>query len=187
MARAQSGRNRLMRRAQVSVMGIIAGGLPLMLAAAQAATPTPPVTPEHDTVETYQGTTVHDPYQWLEQADAPAVQQWIDAQNAYTDSVMSGFSDHGAIVKRVGQLAVTSTQRFSPKIVVGKLFYLRQTPPQPQAVLAVEAWPKGEAKVLVDTNATKGDTAITNYWPSPDGTLVAYGVAEGGTENTTIR
>ena len=171
----------------VSVMGLIVAGLPLMLAAAHAATPAPPVTPEHDTVETYQGTTVHDPYQWLEQADAPAVQQWIDAQNAYTDSVMSAFSDHGAIIKRVGQLAVTSTQRSSPKIVAGKLFYLRQTPPQPQAVLVVEAWPNAEAKVLVDTNATKGDTAITNYWPSPDGTLVAYGLAEGGTENTTIR
>ena len=42
------------------------------------------------------------------------------------------------------------------------------------------------SKVLVDTNATKGDTAVIDYWPSPDGTQVAYGTAEGGTENTTI-
>jgi prolyl oligopeptidase len=65
------------------------------------------------------------------------------------------------------------------------LFYMRQTPPQPQPVLVAEAWPDGESKVLVDTNATQGDTAITDYWPSPDGTLVAYGTAEGGTENIT--
>src|SRR5262249_16114440 len=59
-------------------------------------------------------------------------------------------------------------------------------PPQPQAVLVAEAWPNGKPKVIVDTNGNRGDTAITDYWPSPDGTLVAYGTAEGGTENTTI-
>ena len=40
--------------------------------------------------------------------------------------------------------------------------------------------------MLVDTNATQGDKAITDYYPSPDGTQVAYGTAEGGTESTTI-
>src|SRR5258707_7506460 len=48
---------------------------------------------------------------------SPAVEQWIDSQNAYTDAVMSGFRDHGAIIKRVGQLALTSTQRSNPQIV----------------------------------------------------------------------
>jgi prolyl oligopeptidase len=99
---------------------------------------------------------------------------------------MSGFRDHGAIIKRVGQLALTSTQRSNPQIVANVLFYMRQTPPQPQPVLVAEAWPNGESKVIVDTNATRGDTAITDYWPSPDGTRVAYGTAEGGTESTTI-
>ena len=40
--------------------------------------------------------------------------------------------------------------------------------------------------MLVDPNATAG-TAVTGYWPSPDGRLVAYGTAEGGTEATTLR
>jgi prolyl oligopeptidase len=53
-------------------------------------------------------------------------------------------------------------------------------------VLVAEGWPHGEARVLVDPNTSTGGTAITNYWPSPDGTLVAYGTAEGGTESTTI-
>ena len=174
-----------MRTARHCLLGLAAAGLPLILNAADAPLSLP-VTPEHDIVESYHGTQVHDPYQWLEQADAPAVQQWIDAQNAYTDAVMSGFGDHGAIVKRVGELALTSTQRSKPKIAADRLFYLRQTPPQPQAVLVVEGWPTGEAKVLADTNAAKGGTAINDYWPSPDGTQVAYGTAEGGTENTTI-
>jgi prolyl oligopeptidase len=162
----------------------------------EAAVPNPPEgerntaappTAQHDVVDTYHGTQVHDPYRWLEDDDAPAVKQWIDAQNAHTDAVMSAFKDSAALIKRVGALALTSTQRSDPKIAGGVLFYLRQTPPQPQAVLVTEGWPKGQPKVLVDTNAANGNVAITQYWPSPDGKRVAYGTAEGGTEKTTIR
>ena len=170
----------------IRLMTLATVSLSLMLAEDDASRAGPPATPEHDVVQNYHGRQVPDPYRWLEQMGAPAVEQWIDAQNAYTDVVMSGFRDHGAIIKRVGQLALTSTQRSDPQIVGNVLFYMRQTPPQPQAVLVAEAWPNGEAKVLVDTNATHGDTAITDYWPSPDGTEVAYGTAEGGTESITI-
>ncbi len=170
----------------IRLMALATVILSLMLAVEGTPRPTPPATPEHDVVENYHGRQVHDPYRWLEEAGVPEVEQWIDSQNAYTDDVMSGFRDHGAIIKRVDQLALTSTQRSNPQIVANVLFYMRQTPPQPQPVLVAEAWPNGESKVVVDTNATQGDTAITDYWPSPDATQVAYGTAEGGTENTTI-
>ncbi|HLI18975.1 MAG TPA: prolyl oligopeptidase family serine peptidase [Rhodanobacteraceae bacterium] len=147
----------------------------------------PPITPKHDVTETFFGTVVHDPYRWLEDANAPAVKQWIAAQNAYTEKVMDGFPDAKAIAKRVGELALTSTQQFSPEIVGGTLFYLRQTPPQPQAVLVAQPWPGGTPKVLIDPNGMTGIPAITDFWPSPDGRYVAYGTAEGGNEETTIR
>ncbi|HVU80379.1 MAG TPA: prolyl oligopeptidase family serine peptidase [Rhodanobacteraceae bacterium] len=146
----------------------------------------PPQTAQHDVTETFFGSVVHDPYRWLEDADAPAVKQWITAQNTYTEKVMDGFKDAKAIAKRVGELALTSTQQFDPEIVGSTLFYMRQTPPQPQAVLVAQAWPNGNARVLVDPNAANGSTAITGYWPSPDGKYVAYGTAEGGNEETTI-
>ena len=156
------------RAASLAVSALCAIGL------SSPATAAPP-TPIHDVVDTYHGTQVHDPYRWLEDGNAPAVKQWIDAQNAHTDAVMSTFKDSAAIIKRVGALALTSTQRSDPQIAGGMLFYLRQTPPQPQAVLVAEGWPKGQPKVLVDTNAANGNVAITRYWPSPDGKLVAYG------------
>jgi len=146
----------------------------------------PPPTAKHDVTETFFGSAVHDPYRWLEDADAPAVKQWIAAQNAYTEKVMDGFADAKAIAKRVGELALTSTQQFDPEIVGGTLFYMRQTPPQPQAALVAQAWPNGKARVLVDPNAMAGTPAITDFWPSPDGKYVAYGTAEGGNEETTI-
>ena len=146
----------------------------------------PPATPQHDVTDTYHGVVVHDPYRWLEDADAPAVKQWIAAQNVHTEKVMDGFKDAKALAQRVGQLALTSTQQSDPQIVAGTLFYMRQTPPQPQAVLVAASWPGGMPRVLVDPNAAHGSVAITNHWPSPDGKLVAYGSAEGGSESTTI-
>ncbi len=139
----------------------------------------------HDVTNTYFGTTVHDPYRWLEEADASAVTQWIEAQNAYTESVLGAFPGRDAIAKRVGELSLTSTQRDAPTLAAGKLFFMQQTPPQPEPVLAAGKWPDGAAKVLYDPNQSAG-TAITAYWPSPDGRYVAYGTAEGGSEATTI-
>jgi len=136
--------------------------------------------------DTYFGVTVHDPYRWLEDADAAPVKQWIREQNAYTERILGSFPERDAIAKRVGELALTSTQRDAPVLAAGRLFYLQQTPPQPQPVLAAADWPSGAPKVLYDPNASAG-TAITAYWPSPDGRYVAFGTAEGGSEATTIR
>src|SRR5215472_3677985 len=99
----------------IRLMALATVSLSLMLAVEDAPRAAPPATPEHDVVENYHGRQVPDPYRWLEQAGSPAVEQWIDAQNAYTDAVMSGFQDHGAIIKRAGQLALTSTQRSNPQ------------------------------------------------------------------------
>jgi prolyl oligopeptidase len=153
--------------------------------AARAAT-APPATATHDVTDTYHGTVIHDPYRWLEQADAPAVKTWIDAQNDYTEAALSAYPGRAAIAQRVRELALTSTQRSNPVIAGGTLFYLRQTPPQPQPVLVAEGWPTGAARVLIDPNDANGDVAITDYWPDPDGRELAYGTAQGGDENTTI-
>ncbi len=149
------------------------------------ATLKPPPTPKHNVVDHYFSAAVTDPYRWLEDGKAPAVQKWIAAQNAYADKVMGSFPERTAIEKRVRELSLTSTDRFDPALAAGQLFFLQQTPPQQQAVLAQQPWPKGAVKVLYDPNQSKG-TAITRYWPSADGKYVAYGTAEGGSEATTI-
>ena len=110
----------LLSSVTIRLMVLATVSFSLMLAADDAPR-TAPATPEHDVVENYHGRQVHDPYRWLEETGAPAVEQWIDSQNAYTDAVMSGFRDHAAIIERVGQLALTSTQRSNPRIVANVL------------------------------------------------------------------
>src|ERR1700691_3128266 len=99
------------------IAALTALGVPFVLWSAEAPPAGAPATAEHDVLTSYHGKEVHDPYRWLEQADAPEVGKWIDAQNAYADGIMTGFRDHGAIIKRVGALALTSTQRSDPELV----------------------------------------------------------------------
>src|SRR5258705_10403065 len=70
----------------IRLMVLVTVSLSLMLAADDASRPAPPATPEHDVVENYHCSQVHDPYRWLELSWAPAVEQWIDLQHAATDA-----------------------------------------------------------------------------------------------------
>ncbi|MGH8129048.1 MAG: prolyl oligopeptidase family serine peptidase, partial [Gammaproteobacteria bacterium] len=143
-----------------------------------------PATRKDSTVTTYHGVKVPDPYRWLESSDSTGVKKWIAAQNAHTDQVLSSFPQSKIMATRVRQLALTSTRRSNPQLVGSTLFFMQQTPPQPQAELMMQQWPGGKEKVLVNPNTS--DVAITGYWPSPDGTHVAYGTASGGSEATTL-
>ena len=154
--------------------------------AAAAAAAAPPPTPRDPVVTTMHGVTVFDPYRWLENAQSPKVKAWIDAQNAYADSLMGQFKDATAITQRVRQLASTSTEQYGPQLVHGTLFFMRETPPQAQPVLVAQAWPRGLQRVLVDTNPAGGHVAIQEVWPSPWGRYVAYGTSANGSEATTI-
>ncbi|HEY8586756.1 MAG TPA: prolyl oligopeptidase family serine peptidase [Rhodanobacter sp.] len=146
----------------------------------------PPASPQHAAASVLHGVTVADPYRWLEDPAAPAVQQWIQAQNRHTEAALAAMPEGKSLTARVRQLAITSTTRSGPMLAGGTLFYLQQTPPQPQPVLVAQAWPDGAVKTLVDPNATDSGSAITAYWPSPRGRYLAYGTAEGGSELTTI-
>jgi prolyl oligopeptidase len=158
----------------------------LVLATAVHAADAPPPTPARPVHETLAGQAVVDPWRWLEDADSAEVKAWIDAQNKYTEATVAAMPQGQTLTDRVKQLAITSTTRAAPILAGGTLFYMQQTPPQPQPVLVAQAWPKGDPRVLVDLNADAGGTAITEYWPSPSGRLLAYGTAEGGSELTTI-
>jgi prolyl oligopeptidase len=71
----------------------------------------------------------------------------------------------------------------------GRWFYSHNSGLQNQAVLKTAEALEGEAKVLLDPNAMSkdGTTSLTDYEPSEDGKLIAYGVSEAGSDWTTIR
>ncbi len=145
-----------------------------------------PNTPTDEITDNYFGTTVTDPYRWLENGASTKVKNWIDEQNKYTDKILSGFPEGKALAARISALSTTSVQRFSPELINGKMFFMQFTPPQAQPVVAYKNWPDGKTDILIDPNKSGSGTAVTGFWPSPKGNYLAYGTAVGGNEATTI-
>ncbi len=152
-----------------------------------ARIPTAPATRVEPVVTTYHGVQVSDPYRWLDDAGAPEVRRWIDAQNAYTDTVLATFAEGAAIRARARELLTTTPAQFAPQLAGGTLFFLRETPPEPQPVLMAQAWPRGTARALVDINGPGDHLSLTGVWPSPKGRYVAYGTTVDGKQVTTLR
>lgn len=141
-----------------------------------------PATPIRPATDTYFGTTVDDPYRWLEDGKDPAVGRWAQAQTALTRRFIEGRPAYASIARRVATLSRTSTARFRLTIAGGRAIYLRQTPPQPQAQLVARDGLDGAERVLYDPH----DAAIESVFVAPDGAKVAFTTHTGGNENETL-
>src|SRR5262245_33318414 len=64
----------------------------------------PPKTAVNEVKEMVQGTEIVDPYRWLEDQNSPETRAWIDAQNAYTDSLIGKIAARDALRQQVGAL-----------------------------------------------------------------------------------
>jgi len=150
-------------------------------------TPPPPASRTSDVVETIHGVQVTDPYRWLEDGDSPETRAWVDAQNAATRSVLDAVPQRSAIRARLDELLSTG-QVGTPQVRGERAFYQRRDARADQPILVVRDTPDGAERTLLDPNAlsARGIVALDWWYPSRDGTLLAYGTSEGGTELSTL-
>ncbi|HEY2143727.1 MAG TPA: hypothetical protein VGH06_05190, partial [Candidatus Udaeobacter sp.] len=150
-----------------------------------------PETPKKPVATNYQGVTVEDPYQWLEEDNAPQVKSWSDAQNQRTRQFLDKLPDRTAIEKQLTEwYAKTSPSYFSLVSRPGILFAMKFQPPKQQPLLVTLTSaedPKSE-KVVLDPNVldARGTTAIDWFVPSLDGKHVAMSLSKGGSEDGTL-
>lgn len=152
-----------------------------------------PETATVDQVDTYQtpdGTEeVADPYRWLEDSvrTNPDVAAWVAAQNEVTNAYLETLPGRTAIEDRLTEL--WNYERFgTPEEDGGRYFYSRNDGLQNQSVYYVQDGLDGDPRVLIDPNAwtEDGTQALAGTAPSPDGSMVAYLVADGGSDWRTI-
>jgi len=139
-----------------------------------------------DQVDDYFGTKVADPYRWMENVDAPEVKQWVDAENTLTRSYLDAIPGRDALKSRL--MALTNYERFSAPARYGKRYiYSHNTGLQNQAVLFWQEGLTGEPHVLIDPNtlAADGTVALSGLSITDDGALMAYGLAEAGSDWVT--
>jgi prolyl oligopeptidase len=145
-----------------------------------------PVSKLVDQVDDYHGVKVADPYRWLEDSNSAATQDWITAQNALTQSYLSGIPARSAIRERLTTL--WNYERYSvPFRESGRYFISRNDGLQNQAVLYTMAELDGVARLLLDPNtlAADGTVALAGMAVSPDGRYLAYGTAASGSDWNT--
>lgn len=146
----------------------------------------PPPTRVVDVVEVLHGVAVPDPYRWLEEG-TDEVKQWTEAQNARTRKYLDSLPFREAIRKRLDSLLLIGSIG-TPTVRKGRLFYTRRTGSENQPVLYRRDGPRGAERELLNPNRLSEDGTISLdwYYPSEDGSLLAYGLSQGGTEQSTL-
>ena len=161
----------------------------LMLAplTALAAAPSYPAAARGTVVDNYFGTPVADPYRGLEDVDAPDTLAWVKAQQAFTTPLLEALPERAALKSRLTALW-NYERRSLPQFAGPYRFFSKNDGLQNQAVLYVQTG-KTLPRVLLDPNllAADGTTALTQWEPSPDGSHIAYTLAEAGSDWETIR
>jgi len=148
----------------------------------------PPATRRGDDGDVLHGVAVPDPYRWLEDGDAAEVGQWVAEHNRRTREALARPA-RGRWHERLSALSALPTT-MSLAVSGEHLFVLERPAGADQYVLAVRSALAADepSRVLVDPAKLAADGAVAIDWfhPSPDGRLVAYGISEGGTENSLL-
>ena len=148
----------------------------------------PPKPVRQALVETIHGVQVSDPFRALENGSDPDVQAWTDAQNGSTRRTLDARSSRPALRARLEQLASIGRLR-QPRVHGARVFFVKRVGTENQPALYVRDGFSGPTRRVVDPNTMSADgTVALDWWhPSPDGSKVAYGISEGGSEQSTLR
>lgn len=151
--------------------------------AGDGAAVTYPVSKKVDQQDSYFGTTIADPYRWLEDANSAETGEWVTAQNKLTQSYLGTIPERAAIKQRLTKL--WNYERFStPTKQGGRYFYSRNDGLQNQAVLYTVKKLTDEPRLLLDPNtlSTDGTVALAGTSISPNGKYLAYATSASGSD-----
>ncbi|MDE2184641.1 MAG: prolyl oligopeptidase family serine peptidase [Alphaproteobacteria bacterium] len=167
---------------------ILVAALATASLALPAATSRPAPAPVKPVTETLWGQKVTDNYRYME-AMGPETVSWMKAEGAYTRAVMDSIKPHAALLKRVGDFTGSFGFIQGYATFGGRAFYEERAPGSDNFDLMVKD-AKG-ARKIVDIAAIRaahgGNPYAINYFlASPDGSKVAVGVSEGGSEAASI-
>jgi len=147
--------------------------------------------PESKTVDVsddYHGRVVADPYRWLEDVESDETAAWVAAQNKITQSYLENLPQRQAMRQKLETL--WNYERYGLPEAQGEsdasktYLYTHNDGLQDQSVLYKTDSLEAERQVLIDPNklSDDGTVALAGWVPTDDGDLVAYGLADGGSD-----
>jgi prolyl oligopeptidase len=155
-----------------------------------------PVAMKDPVTDEYHGVKVVDNYRWLENAKSAETQKWLAAENAYSLHYFQNAADWNLVLQDIkNPKDKPGARQGNLDFRAGRFFYLQlDRTVQQQAVLMTSTTlgtpssAPADARVLLDPSIldSAGHTSIDWYMPSLDGSLVAVGLAVGGSEREAL-
>ncbi|MGK7888628.1 MAG: prolyl oligopeptidase family protein [Leptolyngbyaceae cyanobacterium] len=142
-----------------------------------------PTSAKVDQVDDYHGTTVADPYRWLENPDSEESQVWIAAQNQVTFGYLNEIPQRQQIKERLTEL--WDYEKFRTPFKKGdRYFYFKNDGLQNQDVLYTLPDLDTDPQVLIDPNtfSDDGTVALSGLVISDNAQYVAYGLSVSGSD-----
>ena len=150
----------------------------------------PPIdTRRQPVTDVLHGVEIADPYRWLEDGDSADVSAWVGAQNARTREALDDLPSRDVWHRRLVELMSVPVVQ-AVQLRGNRMFVLEREAGAQQARLVARALddPSTDPVVIADPADGVDDAAIAIDWfhASDDGELVAFGISEGGTENSVL-
>jgi prolyl oligopeptidase len=146
-----------------------------------------PATRRADVVETIQGTQVHDPYRWLEDASKPEVQQWMTAQDTYARERLAKLPLRAALLQRFTETFYFDSTD-APRHRGDRFFFMKKRKDREKAQLYWKQGERGAEKLLIDpeTWSSDGSAGLHGWSPSDDGRYVTFNKSEHNADETVL-
>ena len=141
-----------------------------------------PETKKVDTVDTYFGEQIADPYRWLEDDRSAETEAWVKAQNKVTFGYLEKIPFRKQLKERMEKL--WNYEKISAPFKEGNYTYFyKNNGLQNQSVLYRKDQ-NGKEEIFLDPNtfSKDGTTSLGGINFSKDGSLVAYAISEGGSD-----
>ncbi len=143
-----------------------------------------PIAKKDSTIkDIYFGTTVPDPYRWMENDTSAETKAWVKEENKVTDAYLSSIPFLSSIQSRLKEL--WNYDKYSAPFKEGEYnYYSKKTGLQNQAVIYRQKDGQKEPEVFLDPNtfSTNGTTSLAGMNFSADGSLCGYQISEGGSD-----
>lgn len=144
-----------------------------------------PAAKKVDTVDTYFGEQVADPYRWLENDTTQETADWVKAENDVTFGFLDKIPYRDKIKKRLE--ALTNYEKLGSPFKEGEyVYFYKNNGLQNHYVLYRKKGDTGTPEVFLDPNtfSKDGTTSLAGVSFSKDGSRIAYQISKGGADWT---
>lgn len=146
-----------------------------------------PETRKTETLDAYFGTTVADPYRWLEDDYSDETKDWVKAQNEVTFKYLANIPFRKAWFDRLEK--TNNYPKYSSPFRNNEFYYFYKNDGlQNQSVLYRQKGLDGAPEMVIDPNklSANGTTSMAVFSLSQDGRYAVVGTSEGGSDWRTL-